>query len=107
MAEQQQEKNAKLREAFGISEYFVDGTSFDPNKQAKEQLARQEHERQKALEKAVEKEQQAKAARYELVQTPSPEPPKPKKKKRKSRERYVLILANYGVFCKLTKKKIN
>lgn len=94
LAEAQQEKNARLREAFGISQYFVDGTSFDADKQAKEQLARmnaaQEQERQRALEKEKEKaerERAAKAARYELVHTPSPEPPKAKKKKHKSRSR--------------------
>ncbi|KAH1003282.1 hypothetical protein HUJ05_011210 [Dendroctonus ponderosae] len=70
VAEAQQEKNARLREAFGISEYFVEGSSFDPERQAKEKLAASaaaaERERQRALEKAE-------AARYQLVRTPSPE----------------------------------
>lgn len=38
--EAQQEKNAKLREAFGISEYFVEGSSLDPSRHAKEAEAR-------------------------------------------------------------------
>ncbi|KAF5296671.1 hypothetical protein FQR65_LT10211 [Abscondita terminalis] len=93
LAEAQQEKNARLREAFGISEYFVDGSSFDPDREAKEQVARsvalQEKEQQKALEREKEKEQEKlQAARYELVHTPSPEPPTldPKKKKKHKRK---------------------
>ncbi|KAF5303480.1 hypothetical protein FQA39_LY09943 [Lamprigera yunnana] len=94
LAEAQQEKNARLREAFGISEYFVDGSSFDPDREAKEQVARsvalQEKEQQKALEREKEKEQEKlQAARYELVHTPSPEPPLSdvkKKKKRKAKD---------------------
>lgn len=96
VAEAQLEKNAKLREAFGISEYFVDGSSFDPDRQAKEQLAKsvaiQEKERQKAIEREKEKEvDKEQAARYELVHTPSPEPAEKitKKKRRKRKERYV------------------
>lgn len=94
MAEAQQEKNARLREAFGISEYFVDGSSFDPDREAKEKIARsnalQEKEKQKALEKEKEKEKEKEqATRYELVHTPSPEPVSEvkKKKKRKRKER--------------------
>ncbi|XP_071050246.1 SRRM2 protein homolog rsr-2 isoform X5 [Onthophagus taurus] len=89
VAEAQQEKNARLREAFGISEYFVDGSSFDPDRQAKEQLAKQEKEKERALEREKEKEQEKQqAARYELVHTPSPEPQsngndKDKKKKKR------------------------
>lgn len=86
-----------MREAFGISEYFVDGSSFDPDRSAKEELARSadiaEKERQKALERELEKQaEKEKAARYDLVQTPSPEPTSEKagkKKKRKHRDRYV------------------
>lgn len=33
-------KNEKLREAFGISEYFVEGSSFDPERHNKEAAAR-------------------------------------------------------------------
>jgi serine/arginine repetitive matrix protein 2 len=95
VAEAQQEKNARLREAFGISEYFVDGSSFDPDREAKEKIARsnaiQEKEKQKALESAKEKEKEKEPERYELVHTPSPEPVPPevksvKKKKRKRKE---------------------
>lgn len=86
VAQAQQEKNAKLREAFGISEYFVDGSSFDPARETKEQMAKanalREQEKQKDLENAK---------KYDLVHTPehSPEPQidKKKSKKRKSKNR--------------------
>lgn len=99
VAEAQQEKNARLREAFGISEYFVDGSSFDPDRQAKEKLAKSvaliEKEKQEAIEREKERGQEkAQATRYQLVHTPSPEPPPlpskestVKKKKRKHRNR--------------------
>lgn len=87
IAAAQQEKNAKLREAFGISEYFVEGSSLDPARETKEQMARaaamKEQERQRDLENNK---------RYELVHTPSPEPQAEeitkKSKKRKSKNRY-------------------
>jgi len=63
IAEAQQEKNAKLREAFGISEYFVEGSSLDPQRRAKEAAAKA------AVAVAAAAES---AARYELVRTPSP-----------------------------------
>jgi serine/arginine repetitive matrix protein 2 len=67
IAKAQQEKNAKLREAFGISEYFVEGTSFDADRKAREDLAKSE---------AIQKEIQADKTdqkKYALVRTPSPE----------------------------------
>lgn len=74
MAEAQQEKNARLREAFGISEYFVEGTSFDPERKAKEDLAKsialqQELEAQKEMDRV----KQTVNKKYGLVRTPSPE----------------------------------
>ncbi|XP_061397035.1 serine/arginine repetitive matrix protein 2-like isoform X2 [Musca vetustissima] len=82
IAEAQQEKNAKLREAFNISEYFVEGSSFDSDRKAKEDLAKS-----LALQKELDaqREQAAAAAataaaaakesskRYALVRTPSRE----------------------------------
>ncbi|KAG8276493.1 hypothetical protein J6590_064655 [Homalodisca vitripennis] len=74
IAEAQQEKNAKLREAFGISEYFVEGSSLDPGRHAREAAARAAHG----------------PTQYQLVRTPSP-PPAPdtthRKRKRKARDR--------------------
>ncbi len=40
IAEAQMRKNEKLRQAFGISEYFVDGSSFDPERRTKEMAAK-------------------------------------------------------------------
>lgn len=36
MAEANQEKNARLREAFGINQFYIDGSSLDPDRKAKE-----------------------------------------------------------------------
>merc|ERR1712241_778665 len=41
IAEAQKEKNSKLKDAFGISEFFVEGSSFDPNRKAMEDAARE------------------------------------------------------------------
>lgn len=71
IAEAQQEKNAKLREAFGISEYFVEGSSFDPDRKAKEDLAKSTALQQELqAQRDAEKE---KTKRYALVRTPSKE----------------------------------
>lgn len=72
IAEAQQEKNARLREAFGISNYFVEGSSFDPERIAKEELAKSAALQQELqLRKEAEKNQ---SKRYTIVKTPSPEP---------------------------------
>lgn len=42
MAELNQERNSKLKNAFGISQFFVEGSSLDPNRKAKEELAKSE-----------------------------------------------------------------
>ncbi|XP_055909349.1 uncharacterized protein LOC129944160 isoform X6 [Eupeodes corollae] len=71
IAEAQQEKNAKLREAFGISEYFVEGTSFDSDRKAREDLAKSSAlQKELDAQKDTEKE---KNKRYALVRTPSKE----------------------------------
>lgn len=71
VAAAQREKNEKLRSAFGISEYFVDGSSFDVDRKGKEEVAKStalqdELETQRAAEKEKNK-------RYKLVRTPSRE----------------------------------
>ncbi|XP_052261168.1 serine/arginine repetitive matrix protein 2-like [Dreissena polymorpha] len=79
IAEATAEKNARLKEAFGISDYYQDGSSFDPNRKAKEEAA-------KALAMAHKK--------YAIVQdsdsasetSPSPSPQKQKKKSRDKSE---------------------
>uniref|UniRef100_A0A8W7P4N0 Uncharacterized protein n=1 Tax=Anopheles coluzzii TaxID=1518534 RepID=A0A8W7P4N0_ANOCL len=74
IAQAQQEKNAKLREAFGISQYFVEGTSFDQDRKAKEDLAKSEALQKELAEKEKAKEmERANRKRYALVRTPSPE----------------------------------
>ena len=40
LAEANAAKNAQLRAAFGISDFYVDGSSLDPNRKAKEEAAR-------------------------------------------------------------------
>jgi serine/arginine repetitive matrix protein 2 len=67
IAHAQQQKNAKLREAFGISEYFVEGTSFDPDRKAREDLAKSD-----ALQKEIQADK-ANQKKYALVRTPSPD----------------------------------
>lgn len=70
VAEAQQEKNARLRDAFGISPKFVEGTSLDPERRAREH-----------------------AQRYPLVRTPSHEREEKDNThtaKKKKRRRYAL-----------------
>lgn len=119
IAEAQQQKNAKLREAFNISEYFVEGSSFDADRKAKEDLAKSV-----ALQKELDAQRESLAAaaaaaqaagkdketgkRYALVRTPSREregseadkhsederdhgsKSEKKKRKKRARERWVL-----------------
>ena len=40
LAEANEAKNRQLRAAFGISEFYVDGSSLDPSRKAKEEAAR-------------------------------------------------------------------
>ncbi|XP_048733960.1 serine/arginine repetitive matrix protein 2-like isoform X1 [Ostrea edulis] len=70
------EKNARIKEAFGIGENYVDGSSFDPNRKAKEEQA-------KAVAMAKKK--------YAIVRDSSssersPSPPPKRKKKKSSRD---------------------
>ncbi|XP_018010298.2 serine/arginine repetitive matrix protein 2 isoform X1 [Hyalella azteca] len=110
VAEAQHEKNAKLKEAFGISEYFVEGSSFDPQRRAKEEVVRQAREAEEAAKREAERVKEAErreAAKkeaaaggvktYAWVRTPSPEPSTAttdsklkkdkKRKKKRSRDR--------------------
>lgn len=71
IAQAQQQKNARLREAFGISDYFVEGTSFDPERKAREELAKSE-----AIQKEIQAEKDTdkiNRKKYALVRTPSPD----------------------------------
>ena len=100
IAEAQKEKNSRLREAFGISNYFVEGSSFDPERLEKEKVAKEvaekEAERKRLEEKASQRRSLMSEAKYGWVHTPSPSPERSlvkKEKKRKSR-RFVFCLAS-------------
>lgn len=76
IAEATQQKNARLKEAFGISDHYVDGSSFDPDRKAKEEAAQ-------ALAMAQKK--------YSMVRDSSSSersvsPPPKRKKKSKTRD---------------------
>ncbi|XP_055708289.1 serine/arginine repetitive matrix protein 2 isoform X4 [Phlebotomus papatasi] len=84
IAAAQQEKNAKLREAFGISEYFMEGTSLDPERKAKEDLAKSVALQAELL--AQRQAERLRSKKYALVRTPSPEKEEPKEKKKKKKK---------------------
>ena len=44
LAEANQAKNDQLRAAFGLSEHYVDGSSFDPERRQKEKAAKEASE---------------------------------------------------------------
>lgn len=70
IAAAKQEKNAMLRSAFGISEYFVEGSSFDADRKAKEELTKSV-----ALQKELDAQRTTsgeKGKRYRLLRSPSP-----------------------------------
>merc|ERR1719259_560799 len=70
VAQAQQQKNEALRVALGLSEYFVDGSSLDPSRQAKEDLAKA-----KAMA----------AQNYAIVQEPEDDDDEEGQKKRKQK----------------------
>lgn len=81
IAEAQQEKNARLRDAFGISPRFVEGTSLDPERRAREQ-----------------------AQKYPLVRTPSHEREErdahvSKKKKKRRYAVYCIVIVSAVALC--------
>ncbi|XP_015678832.1 serine/arginine repetitive matrix protein 2-like [Protobothrops mucrosquamatus] len=77
LAEASEKKNERLRAAFGISDSYVDGSSFDPNRRAKE-----------AATAAVAKQQQEQQKQYSLIKDySSSRSPSPKQKKKKKKDR--------------------
>lgn len=72
LAEANQAKNDRIKAAFGISEYFVEGSSFDPERKAKEEAAK------KAAEMAKKK--------YAIVRSSSSSPSPSPERKRKSKK---------------------
>merc|ERR1712083_1187164 len=94
IAEAQKEKNSKLKDAFGISDFFVEGSSFDPNRKALEEAAREINKQKFALvpfedEKEVKekKKKKRKASSSDSDSSDSEEEKKKKKKKRKKEKK--------------------
>uniref|UniRef100_A0A670Z7X6 CWF21 domain-containing protein n=1 Tax=Pseudonaja textilis TaxID=8673 RepID=A0A670Z7X6_PSETE len=62
LAEANEKKNERLRAAFGISDSYVDGSSFDPNRRAKEAataaVAKQQQEQHRYEESLLEDKQE-------------------------------------------------
>lgn len=82
LAEANQEKNARLREAFGLSKDYVDGSSFDPARKAKEQAAKAEALAQKKYA-LVEEPAEGLDSNSSDSSTESPSAPKKSKKHHK------------------------
>ncbi|GCB80961.1 hypothetical protein scyTo_0021304 [Scyliorhinus torazame] len=74
LAEANEKKNERLRAAFGISDSYVDGSSFDPKRRAQEAVAKSEPQKQYGIVR-------------EPVRSRSPSPKRRKKKKARSRGR--------------------
>merc|ERR1719483_1640387 len=91
IAEAQKEKNKQLKEAFGISEYFVEGSSFDPNRRALEEAARDGGGRKKMgldNEEREEKRDKKKKKKKKVVSSDSEsENSEEEKRKRKDRKK--------------------
>ena len=47
IAEAMKEKNNKLKDAFGISKHFIEGSSFDINRKEMEEAAREDEKKKK------------------------------------------------------------
>merc|ERR1712080_742199 len=60
IAEAQKEKNARLKDAFGISQHFVEGSSFDPNRKELEEAAREEARNKKRQDDEPRREKKKK-----------------------------------------------
>uniref|UniRef100_A0A2R5LAQ7 Putative pre-mrna-splicing factor cwc21 ixodes scapularis pre-mrna-splicing factor cwc21 n=1 Tax=Ornithodoros turicata TaxID=34597 RepID=A0A2R5LAQ7_9ACAR len=96
MAEANQEKNAKLKEALGIGPFFVEGSSLDPDRKAKEAQAASEAQKQYSIildpESSPESEpkpakKKSKEKDQEIADQRSPSPEQSKKKKSTSSAR--------------------
>ena len=93
IAEAMKEKNNKLKDAFGISKHFVEGSSFDINRKEMEEAAREDEKNKRQEE--MEEPRREKAAKSKKKKKPSSsnsdsedseeEERRRKKSKRKSR----------------------
>ena len=79
LAEANQEKNARLRDAFGLSKDYVDGSSFDPARKAKEQAAKAEALAQKKYAIIDEPASSGLSSNSSDSSSESPSPPKQRK----------------------------
>lgn len=79
LAEANQEKNARLRDAFGLSKDYVDGSSFDPARKAKEQAAKAEALAQKKYALVEEPASSSVSSNSSDSSSESPSPPKQRK----------------------------
>ncbi|XP_045511776.1 serine/arginine repetitive matrix protein 2 isoform X11 [Pieris brassicae] len=84
VAEAQQEKNARLRDAFGISPRFVEGTSLDPERRAREEAQKYPLVRTPSHEK---EQQRDTISKKKKKRSASPEVKKSKKKKSKKNKK--------------------
>ena len=50
IAEAMKEKNNKLKDAFGISKHFIEGSSFDINRKEMEEAAREDEKKKNPIE---------------------------------------------------------
>ena len=57
LAQAQKEKNAKLKSAFGLKDSFVDGSSFERNRQAQEKADLEMKENKKSSSKKRSRKQ--------------------------------------------------
>merc|ERR1712117_458073 len=72
MAQAQREKNERLKAAFGIAPEFVEGSSFNENRQA--------------IEEANRLEREARQKKYDLIESGDEEDSKGKKKRKSKKD---------------------
>ncbi|KAG8187666.1 hypothetical protein JTE90_005518 [Oedothorax gibbosus] len=96
IAEANQEKNCKMREALGISQYFVEGSSLDPERRAKEAAAEEEAKKKYTLipdsssssspERSQDKDKKRKKKKSHSTREKEEESPKKKKSMKKHKK---------------------
>merc|ERR1712042_47468 len=90
IAEAQKEKNKQLKEAFGISEYFVEGSSFDPNRRALEEAARDGGKPSTGIDEELrndKKEKKRKKKKYSSSESEESEDSEDDRKRRKQKKK--------------------
>lgn len=95
LAEAANEKHAQLRAAFGLSEYYVAGSSFDPERKKKEEEAKAMAQAKYSIVRSSSSESRSpspkrrkkKSSRKSRSQSPSPARKDKKKRKKHRRDR--------------------